>query len=195
MSFIKLFSIKVSVLIFLIVIVLTNYTIAQTNLTPSQLQSIELEKQNLRAGKISYEEYQKRYDIITASQIQIISKDSVANAVPSEEAKTDKTIVNFPDNKPQQGNTSPTAPVRASREYHGPTPGDELVKFGNQFYTGLIIYGVSTFALVIGAALMSPGLAFVGFLGIIPGTTLLITSFSHIRKAGKIMNMQERYDH
>ena len=185
--------------------------------TTEQQREIENEQTLLKEGKISYEEFQQRVEKIKTKKQKETKKENPINL--SKEAKSavnidsvnssDKNFKNQTNTLDEQNEVSePNNAVVNTNENNqltndkkpvfrkkGLRPGDELIRFSKQFYTGLGVvlvgYGISFVGLVVGVATGGAaglGLVFVGSLAGLVGTGVAIASFIHIRKAGQIMN-------
>ncbi len=172
--------------IFLFICLMSSfYASAQTTNATEQQKAIELEKENLKNGRISYEEYQQRVEKINQANVVTEAPSENKNAAPTE---TNPAVTKTDASK----ETSTVKAIKKQKNTYERTAGDELISFTNEMYGGLILVSVASLIVPVGAALSAGGLVVVGVIAYIAGTVFMVKSFSRIKKAGKIMNYNER---
>lgn len=186
-----------------------------------QQKAIQTEQQKLKEGKISYEEYQKRYDKIvnppkmSESKKEDVMKGTVVAKSDSSSGKAvanDTAVVKKQEAAPEQNKkevagisdstTNPSGIIinKTPENFsHQLKPGDELIKFTNNFYGGIIVAVLSTVPMILGSIVLvyssgtaGLGMYLLGGTGLVAGSVYSLASFRHIKKAGQLLNIQQQ---
>ena len=182
-------------------------------LSGEQKAAIEQEQLMLKEGKINYDEFQQRVQKIKSKEKNSVSSDSLNNVVQSSdrnlntetkvqssssEIKQMNSLPNRSDGSTDNNDVNQLNNSKPIFRKNGLRPGDELIRFSRQFYTGLgavvIGYGISFTGAILSVAtggVAGIGLVLVGSLAGSVGIGVVIASFTHIKKAGQIMNQLE----
>ena len=78
--------------------------------------------------------------------------------------------------------------ITSNVNFHGPRPGDELIKFSRMYYGGLGVMGFGYGIMIASAINGNDGLILLGALTSTAGLIAMIASHHHIAKAGRMMN-------
>lgn len=122
--------------------------------------------------------------------------NETGNSTDKKTATDNKTVkIYTPGEETASKSNERATATKPVYNYNGLRPGDELMKFTKQFYLGMALTVISYGATIIGAIAMNIpnggigiGLFLMGGIGTLLGTTVTLSSFMHIKKAGQIMN-------
>ena len=204
---------KMKHLLFVALILFSERIFSQT-LSPEQDNAIKIEQAKLKEGKITYTEYQKRYDEIVAPKNQNIEPPSVIEPEKKQEANSEPVTpaakivqespvqsapsqnnsVNSSNNQSQTNNVY-SSNSTSSKNYNY-RPGDQLIRFANKRYIAMGLFAggyIFTIAGAVSAAMGGSGVGAI-LLGVAcSGTSLglIISSVANIKKAGEYLNMQQ----
>lgn len=193
-------------------LMLTGSVYSQT-LTTEQDNAIKLEQAKLKEGKITYNEYQKRYDEIVAPKNQPVTTPVVepekkpevksepiaptpqnVQEAPAQNAPVQNSTTNPAVNQ-QQTNTTFSSNSNVNRNY-AYRPGDQLIRFANKRYIAMGLFAggyIFTIAGAVSAAMGGSGVGAILIGVACSGTSLglIISSVSNIKKAGEYLNIQQ----